>query len=213
MARRRQPTARSSSRRPRPSAGTAAGFSAIELLFVVALMTTICGIAVPPMVGAVETLRAAGAARYVSTRLQRARMEAVVRGADVSVRFTTVGDTYEFATYVDGNRNGVLARDILRGVDWRLGAVERLPANFVGVEFGVMPGLPAVDPGGVAPGADPIRLGASSAATFTAAGTSSTGSLYILGRNRRQYVVRVYGDTGKTRVLRFDEPSRLWKPI
>jgi hypothetical protein len=194
-------------------ASLAAGFSAIELLFAVSLMATICGIAVPPVLNLADSLRAAGAARYVSTRLQRARMEAITRSADVAVRFTDVPGGYAFAVYVDGNGNGVLSADILRGIDWRLGSVQRLPDNFTGVEFGTLPGLPPVDPGGAAPGADPIRLGVSNAVTFTPGGTSSTGSLYVRGRGRRQLVVRIYGDTGKTRVLEFQEARRQWKPL
>src|SRR5262249_55817088 len=101
-----------------------------------ALVATMCGITVPPVLSAVESVRAAGAARYVSTRLQRARMEAVTRSADVGVRFSSTATGYVFAVYVDGNANGVLARDILRGVDWPLGSIERLPDIFTGVGFG-----------------------------------------------------------------------------
>jgi type II secretory pathway pseudopilin PulG len=183
------------------------------LLFVVALIATVCGVAVPPAIHSVDAVRAAGAARYVSARLQRARMEAVLRSADVGVRFSNTPSGYTFVVYVDGNGNGVLSRDILRGVDWPLGSIERLPDTFAGVDFGALPGLPAVDPGGVPPGADPIRLGASSTATFTAHGTSSTGSVYIRGRNQRQFVVRIYGDTGKTRVLEFENGTGRWKPL
>jgi hypothetical protein len=119
---------------------------------------------------------------------------------------------YSYAVYVDGNRNGVRTIEIQRGTDSRLVAPERLVDQFPGVDFGAVPGLPAVDPGGIPPGDDPIRLGAANLATFTASGTSSSGSLYIRGRNA-QYVVRIYGQTGKTRVLRFDARSRQWKGL
>jgi hypothetical protein len=212
LVRRSPPTARSNSAfRRTPS--LAHGFSALELLFVVSLVTMMCGMAVPPVLNLAESMRAAGAVRYASTQLQRARMEAVTRSADVAVRFSDVPGGYAFAVYVDGNGNGVLSADIVKGVDWRLGPVQRLPENFSGVEFGTLPGLPPVDPGGAPPGADPIRLGASNAVTFTARGTSSTGSVYILGRGRRQMVIRIYGDTGKTRVLAFDERMHRWKPL
>jgi type II secretory pathway pseudopilin PulG len=214
LARRRRPSARSSSSaRVLSVIRLAAGFSALELLFVVSLMATICGMAVPPVLSGIDTMRAAGAARYVAARLQRARMEAVLRSANVAMRVTQTPTGYELAVYVDGNGNGVLTRDIDRGVDWRLGSAERLPENFVGVDFGVLPGLPAVDPGGAPPGADPIRLGASDLAAFTPGGTSSSGSVYIRGRQQQQYVVRIYGDTGKTRILAFDERTRRWKPL
>lgn len=191
----------------------AEGFSAIELLFVCGLMAAVGAVAIPSLVAAADQARTAGAARYVASRLQRARMEAVLRTADVAVRFTQTPAGYAFATYVDGNGNGVLATDIQRGIDVRLGAVEKLSDNFAGVDFATLPGLPPVEAGGTPPGTDPIRLGSSNGATFTAAGQSSTGSLYILGARRRQFVIRIYGETGKTRILIFDSRSRTWKAL
>jgi len=131
----------------------------------------------------------------------------------VAAQFTQAAGSYAYAMYVDGNRNGVLTRDIQRGADRRLGAVERLSDQFTGVDFGAVPGLPAVDSGGTPPGTDPIRLGAGNLVSFSAAGTSSSGSVYIRGRRTAQFVVRVFGETGKTRVLKFDGRSRQWKPL
>jgi hypothetical protein len=182
------------------------------VLFSAAMLLTLGGIAVPPLRYAIDSLRAAGAARYVATRLQRARMESVTRSADVAVRFAATSGGYGFAVYVDGNRNGVLASDIGQGVDWRLGAVETLPENFAGVDFGTLPGLPAIDIGGTAPGSNPIHLGSSGSATFTPLGTSSTGTLYLRGHGNQQFAIRIYGETGKTRILKFDVRSRRWSP-
>jgi len=174
---------------------------------------TMSAVAAPAAMGALADVRAAGAARYVSARLQRARMEAVLRSRDVGFCVTPVSSTYMFGIYVDGNRNGVLSRDIQGGIDTPLGVVERLADNFAHVDFATLPGLPAVDSGSTPPGDDPIRLGASNIATFTAGGTSSSGSLYIRGAGNRQLVVRIYGDTGKTRVLKFDIRTRQWRPL
>jgi type II secretory pathway pseudopilin PulG len=198
--------------RKRPTAD-AAGFTAIEALFVVALSVTVGGISLPPLLNVADDVRAVAATRYVAARLQRARMEAVLRSTNVALRFSPSGGRVSFATYVDGNRNGVLSADILLGVDARLGPVDALADHFRGVEFGALPGVPAVDPGGTAPGSDPIRLGSSDGATFSADGTSSTGSVYVLGAGSRQFVVRIYGDTGKTRILKFDGRTRVWRPL
>jgi hypothetical protein len=140
-------------------------------------------------------------------------MEAVTRSADVAVRFAASATGYSFAVYVDGNRNGVLASDIDNGVDWRLGPVESLPENFGSVDFGTMPGLPAIDSGGTPPGSNPIRLGSSGSATFVPLGTSSTGTLYVRGYGNQQLAIRIYGETGKTRILKFDVRSRQWNPL
>jgi hypothetical protein len=49
--------------------------------------------------------------------------------------------------------------------------------------------------------------------TFTPLGTSSPGSVYIKGRRDAQYVVRVFGTTGKIRILRFNPRSGTWKQL
>jgi hypothetical protein len=188
------------------------GFTASELLFVVTLMATMTSVSVPPVLRALDDYRAAGAARYVAARLQRTRMEAVLRSADVGTKFVGVGNEYSFRTYIDGNRNGISSTDIQNGVDRPLGGKERLTDYFTDVDFGTMAGLPAVDSGSSPPGSDPIHLGTSDIATFSANGSSSTGSLYVRSRTK-QYVVRIYGDTGKTRLLVFDAGSGQWRPL
>jgi len=190
------------------------GHSLVELLFAAGLVATVGGIAVPQMLAGLDENRALAATRYLSGRLYRARAEAVMRSADVAMRFVPAHDGgYRFAMYVDGNRNGIRTADIERGVDRRLGAMERLGDSFKGVDFGVNPGLPPVDSGGAAPGTDPIRLGPSGFATFTATGTATPGSLYIRSNRGAQYVVRIFGETGKTRMLRFNPRTKQWTPL
>ena len=124
----------------------------------------------------------------------------------------TIGEGHS-AIVVDGNRNGVRLSDVQGGVDGVLRAGERLADKFANVSFGALPGLPAVDPSGTAPGADPIRLGANDMVTFTPLGSSSPGSLYIRGRGNVQYVLRVFAETGKIRILKFYPGSRQWRQL
>ena len=189
------------------------GYSLLEVMFALALCVTLSAVAGAQLIAGVDDLRAAGAVRYLSARLQQARMEAVLRSADVALQFVQAPGGYTFASYADGNGNGVRTRDIQRGTDQRIGAFERLADQFVGVDFGVLPGLPRVDAGSAPPGTDPIKLGPSNILTFTALGTSSSGSLYLRGRRNAQYVIRIFGETGKTRVLKFDPRAQQWKPL
>ena len=189
------------------------GYSFLELTMVMALGVTLGAVALPDYLTALDDVRAIGATRHISGRFQRARMEAVMRSATVGIQFTQISGGYSYAVYLDGNGNGVLTRDIQRGVDRRIAAPERLPDQFAGVEFGAIAGLPPVDPGGTPPGTDPIRLGAGSFASFSAMGTSSSGTVYIRGRRDAQYAVRLFGETGKTRVLKFERGTRQWRPL
>ena len=186
------------------------GYSLIEIVFVAGLSTTLAAMAVPQMLSGLDEYRAAGAARYIATRLQRTRTLAITRSAIVSMRFTSAGSSYSYAEYVDGNGNGVLAREILSGVDRAVGAPEQLSHQFTRVDFGTLPGLPPIDAGGTAPGSDPIRLGSANSASFSPLGSATPGTVYILGRGGAQYAVRIFGETGKTRLLKFDRQTRRW---
>jgi type II secretory pathway pseudopilin PulG len=188
------------------------GYSLVELMFVAGLIATVSAIAIPQVATGLDEFRTAGAARYISTRLQRTRMEALARSVDVAMQIAQTTNGYAFAVYVDGNHNGVLTADIVGGADRRLGPIERLGDHFGGVDFGAVPGLPAVDVGGTPPGTDPIRLGSSNLASFASAGTATSGSLYVRGRSA-QYVVRIFGGTGKTRVMKFHPRTKQWKPL
>ena len=189
------------------------GYSLLELMMVMALGVTLSAAAVPEYLAAVDDVRANGAVHHISARLQRVRMEAVMRSAMVGMQFTQTAGGYSYAVYVDGNRNGVLTRDIQRGVDRLIAAAERLPDQFTGVEFGAIPGLPPVDPGGTPPGTDPIRLGSGNIASFSALGTSSSGTVYIRSRRDAQYAVRIFGETGRTRMLKFEPRTGQWRQL
>ena len=203
------PTRETDHPRYRPSAG----YSLIELMVVLGLITTLIGIAVPQILAALDDFRAYGAARYMSARLYQARMDAVARATNAAVRFRLDGGSYAFAAYLDGNRNGVRSADITRGVDREIQKPQRLADLFPGVDFGALPGLPSVEPGAPPPGDDPIRFGTASMASFSALGASTPGSLYIRGRRDAQYAVRVLGQTGRIRVLKFNPRTRQWKPL
>jgi len=189
-----------------------AGYSLIELLFVMSAAATASGIAIPPLLTALDDYRTAGAVRYISTRIQRTRMEAVNRSTNAAMQFASVGSGYSFGIYIDGNGDGVRTPDIKDGIDRAIGAIERLPDNFAGVDFGLLPALPPVDSNSQPPGTDPIKLGSSTLLSYSSTGTSSSGSVYIRGR-RVQYVIRILGDTGRTRVLKFDPQSGQWKAL
>jgi type II secretory pathway pseudopilin PulG len=189
------------------------GYTFLELLFVLSAFATLSGIAVPQLLSGLDAYRTSGAARYLAARIQRARIEAIARSTNVAMQFVQSGSGYSFAVYVDGNGDGVRTADVREGIDPCLVGTERLTDHFPGVEFGLLPDLPPIDPGSPPPGTDPIKLGTSSILSYSPTGTSSSGSLYVRGRSNAQYAVRVLGDTGRTRVLRYDARARQWRPV
>jgi hypothetical protein len=187
--------------------------SLLDTMFALTLFATLSSVAVAHTLGSLDDMRAVAAARYVSSRLQQTRIEAIVRGHRAALRFDQIANGYAYRSFVDGNRNGVLSADIQSGMDRPIGPSDALGQRFAGVEFGAIPGLPSVDPASPPPGTDPIRTGSSDMVTFTPTGTATSGSLYILGRNQIQLVVRIFGQTGKTRVLRFNSRTQQWNPL
>ena len=183
----------------------------VELAVVLGLTVTATATALPRLLTRVDDARGEGATRYLSGRLYDTRMEAIARSTEVALRFTPTNAGYIMTAYADGNGNGVLARDIDRNIDRQLHSPEQLSVPFNGVDFGTLPGLPAIDAGDADPGDDPIRFGASHMVSFSALGTSSSGTLYVKSRGGAQYAIRVVGATARVRIFRFDSRSNRWR--
>jgi type II secretory pathway pseudopilin PulG len=186
------------------------GYSLLEVVFVLAVVATMSGMVVPNYIAALDEYRVKGAARELSLRLHRARMEAIKRSTEVALQFADTGTGVAVGAFLDGNGNGVRTVDIQRGMDRVLVSPERLSDRHPGVDFGTLPGLPGID-GGAPPGSNPIRVGSSNLLSFSPMGTCSSGTLYIRGRSA-QYAIRVFGETGRIRVLKFDTRSNRWNP-
>jgi hypothetical protein len=180
----------------------------LELLLASAIAGTLVLVSVPLTADVLDAARVAMAARYMEGRLLEARMLAIRRSTPVALRFEPAGDgDYQFASYVDGNGNGVRTADIVSGADPPLAPGQRLRDRFPGAAFALMPGVPDVD--GQAAPADGVRIGASRILTLGPDGTATSGTLYIRGRGA-QYAVRVLGATGRVRVLAFHAGQRAW---
>ena len=130
-----------------------------------------------------------------------------------ALRFVQDGPTYRYGVYIDGNANGVRAADIATGIDRLVSHEERLVDQFGGIDLGVLPALPGLDPSSAPPGTDAVKLGSGNMATFTPEGSATPGSLYILGPRSVQLMIRIVGETGRTRIFKFDTRSRVWKPL
>lgn len=165
-----------------------------------ALATIVAGIAVPQFRATLDRSRAWAAARYLSSRMAMARMQAVTRSAHVALRFELDPEDATFQTFVDDNHNGVRNRDINTLIDRAIDAPARLSDLFPGIAIGIAGN----------PGADPVRIGASNLLSFTPLGTATPGTVYVRSHDGLQLAVRVFGATGRTRVLRYVPRTREW---
>jgi len=191
--------------RPERSERSERGFTLLELVFVTGVMIVIAAMAVPQAFATIERSRALAAAHHLAGRLALARAQAVGRAATIALRFEVVNSTVVYSVFADRNRNGVRTKDINDGIDRQIDPAIGLSDLFPRV---------AIVNGTTDPPSSGVQLsGGSNLLSFTPAGTATAGSLYIRGTDRSQYVIRVLGATGRTRLQRYDEKRREWIAI
>ena len=198
---------------PRHPPTGGAGFSLVEVAVVLLLLGVSAAVALPSMRTGLDGMRAAAAARHLAALVQSTRVRAVMRSVRVGLRFERDGDGYRYATYADGDGDGLRAGDVRSGLDARLTPFERIGDRFPGVALGIAETVPGVSGrDNLAAGSDPIRFGASDTLTFSPLGTATSGTLYLHDRSGRQLAIRVLGATGRTRILEFSEATASWAP-
>jgi hypothetical protein len=186
-----------------------AGFSVVELLFVLGIVATLAGIGIPLTTSALDDLRVGMAARYVAGRIIAARLDALQRSMALGLRFDAGGADYTFAACVDGNGNGLRTAEIANGTDRQLAPAEYLGQRFADVRFGLAAGVPDLDGTREAEDGDGVRIGPARILTLGPDGTATSGTLYIRGR-RGQYAIRVLGATARVRILQYHTGANAW---
>jgi prepilin-type N-terminal cleavage/methylation domain-containing protein len=190
------------------------GFNVVELLVVLAIAGVLLSLAAPPFFEMSGDFRVRLAAQDLMGTLRLARAYAVRYSANVAVRFDEDEEGVTFTLYRDGDGDGVLNRDIDSGVDPRVTPPRRLAHFGGGVDFGFPPGPAPRDPSSPSRRLrkdDPVRFNESDLASFGPLGTSTPGSLYVTDGRRRLAAVRVFGRTGKVRILVYDFEKEEWR--
>ena len=189
------------------------GYALIDIVVAVALCVTLSAIAVPVVGGTLERERVIVGTRYLAGQLQRARMEALKRGRSVAIRIVVADDRTALQLFVDGNGNGVLQKDIDRGVDLPLAPQSWLDDDAAGTSLRVNQTVKdASGSATIEAGDDPLRIGNTSLLVFSPLGSSTGGTLYVAAHRGPQMAIRVFGATGRVRVLMFDAAAQQWVP-
>ena len=119
----------------------------------------------------------------------------------VALRFEAGQRGTTFSIVEDGNGDGVRTSDIEQQIDRVIEAPLLLSDLFPGTSIGIAPGVPATEA---------VSLSGTNILSLSPNGTASSGSVYVVGRDGTQWVVRVLGVTARTRVLRFDRLTNSW---
>jgi len=185
------------------------GASLIELLIVFVLIAILAAMAAPSTVNAMDAGRARQAAGFLASRLRLAKQQAVLRTASVGLVFNAAGTRWTFRVCVDGNGNGLRRSEITAGQDTCVDGPYDLAQLYPGVSIAVDSALrgPDGEPGS----ADPVRLGSSDLASFSASGSCTSGSVFVRSAKGEQYLIRIAGTNGRLRILRYDRGSRAWR--
>ncbi|MEY4093822.1 MAG: hypothetical protein RLZZ53_1021 [Acidobacteriota bacterium] len=192
---------------------TERGAALIDVVASVAFCLIMGAIVVPVIGGTLERERTVVGTRYLAGHLQRARLDAIRRARSVAVRFDVVGERTRFQSFADGNGNGVLQRDIDRGIDIALTRSEWLDDQVRDISLRI--NQPVTDVSGqmvLEPGSDPLRIGNSVFVTFTPFSSATNGTLYLAAQRGPQMAIRIFGATGRVRVLMFEAQARQWRP-
>lgn len=204
---------------PPPRQRPRRGFTLVELLIALAALAIVALVTVPSLDRAFAVHRMRQAGGEVAHAMHLARSYAARHSAHVAIRFEGpdrgAGRAATWTLYVDADGDGVLTRDVVRGVDPPVPAASgliRRPLRFAGrVAPGFPPGELPRDPGGrPLDRRRPIRFGRGDLASFGPLGTATPGTLYLTD-GRHLAAVRVTGRSGRVRVLLHDELNGGWR--
>jgi type II secretory pathway pseudopilin PulG len=189
--------------------GNDRGATLAEILIVLSLMAAMTAVGTPLVAKTVDATRGRQAAGFLASRFRLARQQAVAQSRSHAVVFDDGPGGWQFRVCADGNDNGVRRAEISAGIDSCFEGPYRIDVLVAGTRIAVHAALPGPD--GDAPSADPVRFGSSDLASFSPVGSSSSGSIYLQSRDGMQFVVRLGGATGRTRVLRYDTAAAVWR--
>lgn len=189
------------------------GAALIDIIVSSTLCITLAAIAVPVVGGTLDRERSIVGARYLAGQLLRARLESLKRARAVAIRLELVDGRTHVQLFADGNGNGVLQRDIDRTIDRPLAPAEWLDDQVRDISLRLNQEVTEIaGVGTLGPGDDPLRIGNTSLLTFTPMGSATSGTLYVAGSRGPQLAIRIFGATGRIRILTFDAQMRQWRP-
>jgi prepilin-type N-terminal cleavage/methylation domain-containing protein len=184
------------------------GYTLIELLIVIAIIGMIVSVTVPNFMTMRRRMAVRAAAGELRSVFHLVRMRALARGVNTGVKFLLQDGAWHFATYEDGDGDGVRNDDIKKGID-RMIARPRVVFTHSSIVTIGLPGYPFKDPDG-----DKVKSAVTFNQTllcsFSPIGAATPGTIYLTDNDGELWCVRVYGATAKIRALRYDRGKQKW---
>jgi type II secretory pathway pseudopilin PulG len=181
------------------------------MLAVLAIIGLFTGIALPQLTAYKRRSAVVAAAGGLRSIFREVRSLAIAKSRNCAVKFTNAGSTWMYSFYEDGDGDGVLSDDIKAGIDHRLAGPMPLDLQLAPATIAVPP-MKVRDPDGawMLPTDSPVQFNRSAMCSFSPIGSGTPGSIYLSDGNSTFYAVRVLGDSGRVRLLRYNPVSGKW---
>ena len=187
------------------------GASLSELLIAVAVIGLMTGVTIPSFNAYRHKAAVVAAADVLRSVFREVRSAAVARGQNCGAKFVSDGARWTYSIYADTNGDGVTNADIKSGVDRRIAGPFALDSRLVPASIAVPP-MKVRDPDGdwMLPTDPPVQFNRSAICSFSPIGGGTPGSIYLSDGVSTFYAARVYGASGKVRLVRYDAPTGKW---
>ena len=189
------------------------GFSLLELLTVVAILGLISLVSIPAFSSIHRRRVVRAAAGEMRAIFGLTRSQAIARSRSVAIKFSEIGGEWQYATYLDGNGNGVRNAETTKGVDRRMQPFRKVLQAAGAGRIGFPPySIPDPDTGKpLPPRASPVRFNSSTLCSFSPIGESTNGSIFVTDGSDNVAMLRVYGPDARIKVLVFDRATGKWR--
>ena len=188
------------------------GTTLIEIIVVIAIIGIIALCAMPAFAAYRRQASVIAAGNEMRSLLRAVRSRAIARGRNAGVKFVKSGNNWTYTLYDDGNGNGIYNADINKGIDRRYFGPALVMPQFQTAAIALLPKT-VRDPDGakLLPTDPALQFGTSTICSFSPVGSSTSGTIYISDGIDNLYAVRVYGASGKVRMLRYNAGLQKWE--
>lgn len=188
------------------------GFSLLELCATVAIIGILALCTAPAFANYRRRASVVAAADELRSIFRGVRARAIARNRHCGVKFVKNGAEWTYSLHEDGDGDGIRNDDIDRGVDHRYFGPAIVMRSARLATIGLL-ATTVRDPDGdpLGPTASPVQFNRSTLCSFSPTGKGTPGSVYLVDGAGQLFVARVYGASGRVRVLRYQATLRKWE--
>jgi prepilin-type N-terminal cleavage/methylation domain-containing protein len=188
------------------------GFTLLEILTAILIVGIIVLCAIPAFAAYRRRASCVAAGNELRAILREVRSRAIARGRNSGVKFVRGNNNWTYSFYDDGNGNGVTNSDITSGADRRyFGPAVTMPLFRTAAVATLPVGVRDPDGDPLLPTDPALQFGRSTICSFSPLGSGTAGTIYISDGIDQLYAVRVFGATGRVRMLRYNSGTKKWE--